>query len=61
MMRNTKLESLEWISVNKPLFWPNHYINGFILENNRAILFDHKRIGFFRTNQKLDKKFNLCS
>lgn len=46
LMRKTKLESLEWISVNKPLFWPNHYIDGFISENIRAILFDYKRIGF---------------
>ena len=66
LMRKTKLESLEWISVYKPLFWPNHYIGGFISENIRAILFDYKRIGFSKwisnwiNNSTYALEFNLC-
>ena len=45
-MCKTKLESLEWISVNKPLFWLDHNIDGFISENTRAFPYDYKRIGF---------------
>ena len=65
-MRETKLESLKWISLNKPLFWPNHYIDGFISENIRVILFDFKRIGFLEwinnwiNNSTYALELNVC-